>query len=27
MMPLELQAPQKPTRLLSAVGNVTVSTS
>ena len=27
MMPLELQAPKKPTRLLSAVGNVTVSTS
>jgi len=27
MMPLELQAPNKPTRLLSAVGNVTVSTS
>jgi hypothetical protein len=27
MMPLELQAPQKPTRLLSAVGNVRVSTS
>tara|TARA_Y100000592_G_scaffold88621_1_gene144716 strand:- start:329 stop:805 length:477 start_codon:yes stop_codon:yes gene_type:complete len=27
MMPLELQAPKKPTRLLSSVGNVTVSTS
>jgi hypothetical protein len=27
MMPLELQAPKKPTRLLSVVGNVTVSTS
>ena len=27
MMPLELQAPKKPTRLISAVGNVTVSTS
>ena len=27
MMPLELQAPKKPTRLLSAVGNVTVSIS
>ena len=27
MMPIELQAPKKPTRLLSAVGNVTVSTS
>ena len=27
MMPLELQAPNKPTRLLSAVGNVTVSIS
>ena len=27
MMPLELQAPNKPTRLLSSVGNVTVSTS
>ena len=27
MMPLELQEPNKPTRLLSAVGNVTVSTS
>ena len=27
MMPLELQAPKKPTRLLSIVGNVTVSTS
>ena len=27
MMPLELQAPNKPTRLISAVGNVTVSTS
>ena len=27
MMPLELQAPKKPTRLLSAVGNVTVSVS
>jgi hypothetical protein len=27
MMPLELQAPKKPTRLLSTVGNVTVSTS
>ena len=27
MMPLELQAPKKPTRLLSAVGNVTVTTS
>ena len=27
MMPLDLQAPNKPTRLLSTVGNVTVSTS
>ena len=27
MMPLELQAPKKPTRLLSNVGNVTVSVS
>lgn len=27
MMPLELQAPKKPTRLLSSVGSVTVSTS
>ena len=27
MMPLELQAPKKPTRLLSNVGNVTVSTT
>ena len=27
MMPLELQAPKKPTRLILAVGNVTVSTS
>ena len=27
MMPLELQAPKKPTRLLSSVGNVTVSVS
>jgi hypothetical protein len=27
MMPLELQAPKKPTRLLSTVGNVTVTTS
>ena len=27
MVPLELQAPKKPTRLISAVGNVTVSTS
>ena len=27
MMPIELQAPKKPTRLLSSVGNVTVSTS
>jgi len=27
MMPLEIQAPNKPTRLLSTVGNVTVSTS
>jgi len=27
MMPLELQLPKKPTRLLSSVGNVTVSTS
>jgi hypothetical protein len=27
MMPLELQAPKKPTRLLSSVGNVTVSIS
>ena len=27
MMPLSLQQPNKPTRLISAVGNVTVSTS
>ena len=27
MMPLEVQQPNKPTRLLSSVGNVTVSTS
>jgi hypothetical protein len=27
MMPLSLQRPNKPTRLLSSVGNVTVSTS